>query len=127
MKKLLAVVALVATMFTAVQVVSPAEADAARRDRTIEVTWCWGATEVSPYCPVQVIERKGDGTLELVYNGVVETGTWTYDRPSKTLTMLFDNYPGTVYEGQKRRGCFTGTMSSTTTGQSGVWSGCFTN
>lgn len=127
MKKLLGLLALSATLFASLATFAPSDADAARRDRTIEVTWCWGSTEVSPLCPVQEIVRHGDGTLTTVWAGQTESGQWTYDRPSKTLTMTFDNYPGVVYEGQKRRGCFTGTMSNTVVGQTGVWSGCFTS
>ena len=128
MKKLLGLIALAATLFASLATFVPESADAAaRRDRTIEVTWCWGSTEVSPLCPVQEIVRHGDGTLTTVWAGQTETGQWTYHRPSKTLTMTFDNYPGVVYEGQKRRGCFTGTMTNTVVNQSGVWSGCFTS
>lgn len=125
MKKLLSAFVLIAIVFSASYVASPADADA-RRDRTIEMTWCWGATEVHAHCPVQDVIRHGDGTLSTVWNGQTETGVWTYDRPTKTITMTFDNYPGLVYEGQKRRGCFTGTMTNTAVSQSGVWSGCLT-
>ncbi|MEM7093931.1 MAG: hypothetical protein AAF567_13080 [Actinomycetota bacterium] len=129
MKKILMLAVMTALLVPAVVSFAPDEA-AAARTRTLDVNWCWGATEVDPGCPVQeitLVRQGGNRTLTTVWNNTVETGTWTWDRQTKTITMSFDNHPGVTYEGQRRRGCFTGTMTNTTIGISGVWSGCYTS
>lgn len=125
MKRLIILLTLVLAMATTTVATASQPADALARTRTIEVTYCWGATQVHPGCGLQHIVRERGGTLSADNGGQIETGTWSYDRQTKTITMQFDNYPGVVYTGEKRRGCFTGTM--TAPNHTGIWEGCFTS
>ena len=104
-------------------------ADAARWPRTIDITYCWQMTMVDPQCPQQrVILSKGPRTLEVVdpnFN-VLETGTWTWDRNTKTIVMSFDNYPDLTYTGVKQGKCYRGMMEALNGGYTytGAWEGC---
>ena len=123
MKRLLILLTLVFAMATSTTALTAEPADALARTRTIEVRYCWGLTQVDPGCSIQHVVRERGGTLSVNNGGQIEPGTWTYDRQTKTFVMEFDNYPGLVYTGQKRRGCFTGTMTGPV--MNGVWEGCF--
>ena len=123
MKRLLTLLTLVLAMATSITTLTSRPADAVSRDRTIEVTDCRAPTEVHPGCGLQQIVREPCGTLSGRKAGHVETGTWVYDRQTKTITMQFDNYPGVVYMGQKRRGCFSDTILAPS--HTGTWEGCF--
>ncbi|MCB9763213.1 MAG: hypothetical protein H6739_25780 [Alphaproteobacteria bacterium] len=100
----------------------PGEADARRNSgpTTLEIAYCWGLQEVDPWCPITYLTLYEDGTLEV--EG--EPGEWTWDQPSHTLTMTFDNYPSLVYEGEQYgNSCYEGTMDAGG-GLIGVWEGC---
>lgn len=99
--------------------------EAAGWPRTLDITWCWGMTYVDPQCPHQDVILYRDGTLFVDTGSEQDTGQWTYDRGSRTLTLTFDSYP-TIYEGVRQSGrCYEGTMENPTYGTMGVWSGCY--
>jgi len=87
------------------------------------VTYCWEATEVHPRFGLQHIVSEQGGTPSGYNAGQLETGTWAYEPQTKTITMQFDNYPGVVSTGQKRRGNFSGTIIAPN--PAGIWEGCF--
>ena len=104
--------------------------DAARWPRTVDITYCWQTTTVDPQCPQQrVILSKGPRTLEVVdpNNNVLETGTWTWDRNTKTIVMSFDSYPDLTYTGVQQGQCYRGTMEALNSGYTytGAWEGCW--
>ncbi len=86
----------------------------------IDFNYCWGSTSPCPHVYVDFFHLLPDHTW---YSDSGYTGTWTYNKATRTVTIMFDN-PGTVYYGiHQGGGVIEGTMEAPQYTNYGTWSG----
>ena len=92
---------------------------------TIDFNYCWGSTSCGhTYVDAYVLQQTGSnppsGTWTTYSNF---TGTWNWNRSTKTVTLAFDN-PGTVYYGvHLGKGLLEGPMEAPQYTNYGAWAG----